>query len=121
MRPGRIPSRWNGAEFIEFIWTRVYELFDTEFDQVRYADIGIAYWLSGCLVAIVLLTVARRWFKPTRHSRHHSGHRIDRRLQRRHFATFSVQRPQTTAGILGARAVHRPLGSVLDGDRGSDR
>ena len=82
------------AEFIEFIWTRVYELFDTEFDQVRYADIGIAYWLSGCLVAIVLLTVARRWFKPTRHSRHHSGHRIDRTLQRRHFATLLYNAPK---------------------------
>ena len=82
------------SEFIEFIWTRVYELLDTEFDQVRYADIGIAYWLSGFVVAIILLTIARRWIKPTRHSRYHSGHQIDRKFQRHPFSTFLYNAPK---------------------------
>ena len=87
------------ADFIEFIRTQVYELLDTEFDQVRYAEIELAYWLFGFVVSIVLLTVARRWIKPTKHSRHHSGHQIDRVFQRRPFATLLYSAPKLLLAI----------------------
>ena len=88
---------------VEFIWTRIYELTNTEFDQIRYVDIGLAYWLSGCLVAIVLLTITRRWFKPTRYSRHHSGYQIDRQLRRRPFTTalYNVPKLLLACSVLG--------------------
>ena len=87
------------AEFVDFVWTRIYELRDTEFDQVRYADIGIAYWLTGLIVAVVLLTVARLWLKPSRHSRHHSGHQIDRKFQRRPLATLLYNAPKLLLAV----------------------
>ncbi len=87
------------VDFIEFVRTQVYELLDTEFDQVRYGELGLAYWLSGFVVSIVLLTVARRWIRPTRHTRHHSGHRIDRAFQRRPFATLLYSAPKLLLAI----------------------
>ena len=71
---------WTG--FVEFLWVRARELVDTEFDQVRYADVGMAFWLSIVVTVAGFLTVARMSFTRRKHSREHSGHLIERRFQR---------------------------------------
>ena len=75
-----MPMEW--AEFVGFIWARAQELVQTEFDQVRYGDIGLALALSIALALAVLLTVARMAFTARRHSRQHSGHAVRQEFQR---------------------------------------
>ena len=70
------------AEFVDFLWMRVRELGDTEFGQIRYADIAMAFGLSMVVAAAGLLTVARMAFKRRKNTREHSGHLIERRFQR---------------------------------------
>ena len=70
------------TEFVSFIWARVHELVQTEFDQVRYADVGLAYLLSIALGLAVMLTVTRMTLTARRHSRHHSGHLVDPKFHR---------------------------------------
>ena len=70
------------TEFVGFIVERAQELVQTEFDQVRYGDVGLAFALSIALGLAVMLTVARVALTARRHSRHHSGHRVDSKFQR---------------------------------------
>ena len=70
------------AEFIEFLRTRVRELADTQFDQVRYGDVGLAIMLAMVVAGALVLTLYRIFFRPRGHSRHHSGHLIHEKLQR---------------------------------------
>ncbi len=70
------------TEFVSFIWARVHELVQTEFDQVRYADVGLAYLLSIALGLAVMLTVTRMTLTARRHSRFHSGHLVDPKFHR---------------------------------------
>ena len=70
------------TEFVGFIWARAQELVQTNFDQVRYGDVGLALALSVALALTVMLTVARVTFTARRHTRHHSGHLVDRKFQR---------------------------------------
>ena len=70
------------TEFGDFLRARVRELADTDLDQVRYGDVGLAFLLAAVVAAALALTVSRIAFRRRSHSRHHSGHRIDRRLRR---------------------------------------
>jgi hypothetical protein len=70
------------TEFVDFIWARAQELVQTEFDQVRYADVGTAYLLSIALGLAAMLTVARMTLTARTHSRHHSGHLVDPKFHR---------------------------------------
>ena len=72
----------NWAEFIEFLRTRARELADTQFDQVRYGDVGLAIMLAMVVAGALVLTLYRIFFRPRGHSRHHSGHLIHEKLQR---------------------------------------
>ena len=69
-------------EIIDFLLARTQEIADTEFDQIRFANVDMAFWLSIIVALAVLLTLARVSFKHRKHHRHHSGHLIDRRFQR---------------------------------------
>ena len=70
------------TEFVVFISARVQELVQTEFDQVRYADVGLAFMLSIALGVAVMLTLTRVTLTARRHSRHHSGHFVDPKFRR---------------------------------------
>jgi len=70
------------TEFVGFILARGQELAQTEFDQVRYGDVGLAFVLSVALALAVMLTIVRVALTARRHSRHHSGHLVDPKFQR---------------------------------------
>ncbi len=71
---------WN--DFVAFLRTRAQELGETQFDQVRYGDVGMALVLALVISLALLLTLSRVAFWRRGHSRHHSGHLIDPKLQR---------------------------------------
>ena len=98
------------TEFVDFLRTRLQELIDTEFDQVRYADVSMAFVLAVVIAASLLVTVTRVWFKPRTHSRYHSGHVIDRKLQRGPFVRALYNLPK----LLLALAVAVLLVAVSD-------
>ena len=70
------------AEFSDFLRTRVEELGATQFDQVRYGDVDLAFLLAAVVVGALALTAYRVLFRPRGHSRHHSGHLIHQKLRR---------------------------------------
>ena len=72
---------------------RAQELLGTEFDQIRFTDIGLTYWLSVAVVLVGFATLARLWGIARFHHRQHSGHRIERRFRR---------------GVLGRALYHLP-------------
>ena len=82
------------TEFVGFIWARAQELVQTEFDQVRYADVGLAFMLSIALGLAVMLTVARVTLTARRHSRHHSGHLVDPKFHRSRVVKFLYNAPK---------------------------
>ena len=71
---------WTG--FGSFLRERVDELTQTQFDQVRYADLGLALWLLVLVAVAALFTLIRLSFTARRHARQHSGHAVDREHRR---------------------------------------
>ena len=70
------------SEFVAFLRTRVQELAATELDQVRYGSVDLAFLLTLVVAAATLLTLFRLVIRRRSHSRQHSGHLIDHKLQR---------------------------------------
>lgn len=78
---------------------RARELLATEFDQVRFTDIGLTYWLSAAVVLVGLATLARLWALARIHHRQHSGHRIDRRFRRGALGRTLYHLPKALLGL----------------------
>jgi hypothetical protein len=72
---------WN--EFIVFVNGALQDLLETEYAQVRYGDVGMAFWLTTVIGVVLFLTVTRLVLKRPTHSRHHSGHVIAAEDQKR--------------------------------------
>ena len=70
------------SAFSEFLRAQMQELLGTELNQVRFADIGMTYWLLMSLGLVLLATLVRLWLIPPRHHRLHSGHLIEQRFRR---------------------------------------
>ncbi len=70
------------TEFVDFLRTRVQELAATELDQVRYGSVDLAFLLTLVVAAATVLTLFRLVIRRRSHSRQHSGHLIDHKLQR---------------------------------------
>ena len=70
------------TEFTEFLATRVRELVETDFAQIRFGDAALASLLAFVLLVAAILTVARISATRRKHSRQHSGHAIPRKFQR---------------------------------------
>ncbi len=73
----------NWTEFVAFVNLNFRELLETEFAQVRYGDIDMAFWLSVLIGLALVVTLARLSLHRRRHSRHHSGHKIAPEHQKR--------------------------------------
>ena len=71
------------TELVAFVNASVQEFAETEYAQVRYGDIAVAFILAGVIGSAFFLTMARLWLRRRRHSRHHSGHEIDLAHQKR--------------------------------------
>ena len=65
------------SEFVAFLNTSLVELVETEFAQVRYGDVGLAFWLTTLFGLAAVATLARLLFRRRKYSREHSGHTID--------------------------------------------
>ena len=66
-----MPTTW--PESVEFIRLQIQELLSTEFDQVRYGDVSMAYLLAMVIVSAGVVTILRLLFIRRQHARQHSG------------------------------------------------
>jgi len=82
------------ADFVGFFGVRARELIDTDFAQVRYADIGLAYWLLVVVFLACLCTVVRLTFTARHHTREQSGYQVDYAYQRGKIAFFLYNIPK---------------------------
>ena len=80
--------------FIDFLSVSGQELARTEFDQIRYGNVGLALWLSIVVAVTVLLTLARLVFRRRKHHRYHSGHVIHQKFQRGLFVQVLYNTPK---------------------------
>ena len=80
--------------FIDFLSVSGQELARTEFDQIRYGNVGLALWLSIVVAVTVLLTLARLVFRRRKHHRYHSGHVIHQNFQRGLFVQVLYNTPK---------------------------
>ncbi len=71
------------TEFVAFLTASVRDLAATEYEQVRYGDVGVALVLAVVVAVALFLTLSRIALWRRRHSRHHSGYAIDPSHQQR--------------------------------------
>ena len=65
------------SELAAFVDAGFRELLETDFQQIRYGDVGIAVWLAFAVSAALLLSMVRLAAARKRHARQHSGHVIE--------------------------------------------
>ena len=85
-------------EFVGFVQSSALELIGTQFEQIRYGDIGMAIVLTALVVAGVFFTLGRLGLRRRRHTRHHSGHDIDLLHQKRLLARALHGVPKVLVG-----------------------
>ena len=85
-------------EFVGFVQSSALELIETQFEQIRYGDIGMAIVLTVLVVAGVFFTLGRLGLRRRRHTRHHSGHDIDLLHQKRLLARALHGVPKVLVG-----------------------
>ena len=91
------------AEVVAFVNAGIRDLLETEYPQVRYGDVPTAIWLTLLVGVVLLLTAARLLLMQRRHSRHHSGHVIERAHQKRLWIRIVHAAPKALiAGSLAA-------------------
>ena len=66
---------WN--EIVGFFTSSAQELFETEFEQIRYGNLGTATWLAIVVGVVAVASLARLALRQRKHVRHHSGYVID--------------------------------------------
>ena len=71
------------TEFVAFLTASVRDLAATEYEQVRYGDVGVALVLAVVVAVALFLTLSRIALWHRRNSRHHSGYAIDPSHQQR--------------------------------------
>ncbi|MEE2637347.1 MAG: vWA domain-containing protein [Acidobacteriota bacterium] len=71
------------SELVAFLDGGVRELFETDFAQIRYGDIGMAVGLAIVVSVVLLVTLLRLGATRKRHARAHSGHDIALAHQKR--------------------------------------
>ena len=72
---------WN--EFLAFLTSSIDELAATEIGQVRYGDVGLAFWLTVVVAVAAVVSFVRLVSRRNKFSRQHSGHVIDPKYQKR--------------------------------------
>ena len=89
----------TSAEIVAFVDAGIRDLVETEYAQVRYGDVPMAIWLTLLVGLAVMLTVTRLLLIRRRHSRHHSGHAIDRAHQKRHWIRVVHAAPKALVAL----------------------
>jgi len=72
---------WN--EFLVFLTNSIDELAATEIGQVRYGDVGLAFWLTVVVAVAAVVSFVRLVSRRQKFSRQHSGHVIDPKYRKR--------------------------------------
>lgn len=65
------------GEFVVFVQSGLLELAETQFEQVRYGDVGMALALTVLVGVGLFLTLGRLGLRRRKYTRYHSGHEID--------------------------------------------
>ena len=65
------------SELLAFLNGGFQELLETDFQQLRYADVGIAVGLAFFVGGVLAFTLVRLAAARKRHTRQHSGHVVD--------------------------------------------
>ena len=65
------------SELLAFLNGGFQELLETDFQQIRYADVGIAVGLAFFVGGVLAFTLVRLAAARKRHTRQHSGHVVD--------------------------------------------
>ena len=91
------------AEFVAFVNSGLQELVETEFAQVRYGDVGMAFLLTVVVSLVLGVTLLRLLVQRRKHTRFHSGHEIDPSHQKRWWVRVVHTAPK--ALIAGALAL----------------
>jgi hypothetical protein len=87
------------SSFSDFLRVRSDELLTTDFDQIRFGDIGLSYLLALAVAAVIGVTLLRLWATKRRHSREHSGHQIAPRHQRGIWGKTFYNLPKVLLGL----------------------
>ena len=87
------------SSFSDFLRFRSDELLTTDFNQVRFGDIGLSYLLALAIAAVVGVTLLRLWVTNRRHAREHSGHQIEPRHQRGIWGKTFYNLPKVLLGL----------------------
>ena len=87
------------SSFSDFLRVRSDELLTTDFDQIRFGDIGLSYLLALAVAAVIGVTLLRLWATKRRHSREHSGHQIEPRHQRGIWGKTFYNLPKVLLGL----------------------
>ena len=86
------------TEFVAFLVESLEELVETELAQVRYGDVGMAFWLAIVVGIAAVAAVARLVFRQRKHSRQHSGHVIDPKYQKHLWVRTAHTLPKVLVG-----------------------
>lgn len=72
----------TSQEIIDLVRQVARDALNTDLTQVRYGNLGLAWWLLLLILAAVTLAILRYSLFRRRHSRQHSGHAIERPYRR---------------------------------------
>ena len=90
------------SEFVAFVNSGLQELAETEFAQIRYGDIWMAFLLTIVVGLVLCVTLLRLLVQRRKHTRFHSGHEIDPLHQKRWWVRVVHTPPKALiAGALG--------------------
>ena len=85
-------------EFVAFLRAGALELADTQFEQVRYGDVGMAIALTALVALGLFLTFGRLGFRRRKYTRFHSGHDIAHAHQKRFWVRLLHSAPKAFIG-----------------------
>ncbi len=66
---------WN--EIVGFFASSAQELLETDFEQIRYGNLGMATWLAIVVGVVAVASLARLVLRRRKHVRHHSGYLVE--------------------------------------------
>tara|TARA_B100001123_G_scaffold448650_1_gene610726 strand:+ start:61888 stop:63021 length:1134 start_codon:yes stop_codon:yes gene_type:complete len=86
------------GEFVAFLQSGALELAETQFEQVRYGDVGMALALTILVGFGLFLTFGRLSFWQRKHTRYHSGYDIEVTHQKKWLAWIFHTAPKLLVG-----------------------
>ena len=90
---------WN--EVVGFFTSSAQELFETDFEQIRYGNLGMATWLAIAVGVVAVASFARLVLRRRKHVRHHSGYVVEPEHRKRFWvrALHSVPKLAVAAAL----------------------